>query len=166
MTKKKKEFEDLISKEFKDEINHHLADMDKHDLITYKLYVNRWNLLKGDKIKPNAFLGNWYAGRFPEKDEFVVMSSNCGDNGYVIPYDYAIFQIGNELNDSYRGLVDSLNDITEQISKLKKTASNKNVSLKRLAKDIEKLEVRKKTPIYFGDCKNSMTMKPASWWKK
>jgi len=168
MNKEKKYFGDTITDEFKKEINNHLGDMDKQDLITYKMYVNRSNIKDGDKVKPNEFLGLWYAGMevyaddggFPNKDEFVVMSTNTGDNGYVVPYDYAVFHIGSEVDDSYRGMVLSINDITAQINELKNIAETAQPHV--LAERIKQLQVRKLHPVVMTDSfyNPSMTMQP------
>jgi len=169
MNKEKKYFGDTITDEFKKEINNHLGDMDKQDLITYKMYVNRSNIKDGDKVKPNEFLGLWYAGMevyaddggFPNKDEFVVMSTNTGDNGYVVPYDYAVFHIGSEVDDSYRGMVLSINDVVGQISELKKYASQEFANIEAVKRKINALKVRKLHQVVITNGPNpSMTMQP------
>lgn len=162
-----KDFESVITKKFREQLFYHLGDMDKHDLITYKLYINRANIIDGDKFKPNESLGRWSSmdvytddGNFPHKDEVVMMSTNCGEGGYVIPYDYAVFRLGSKIDDSYRGLILSLNDITEQIKKLKKLKklSTKDVPAE-VAEAIKNLEVRKRHQIMFGG-NDSMKMLP------
>jgi len=162
------DFEKIISKEFKENLFFHLGDMDKHDLITYKMYVNRANIIDGDKIKPNEHMATWTAGMeiyaddgyFPQKDEVVMLSSSCGDAGSgVVPWDYAIFGVGSKIDDSYRGMVLTLNDVSQQVIKLKKLASEKNVTTKELIDVINSINMNKlHQPMFGGD--DSMKMLP------